>query len=68
MMGQACTQRQAMEVGTIRKPRQVVSIDDNCQLQAQYTKPCEGQELDSISGLGGWETWKSPKGSRHLGK
>lgn len=52
MMGQTCTQRQAMEVGAMWKPRQVVSLDDICQLQAQYIKLCGGQELESISGLG----------------
>lgn len=56
MTGQTCTQKQAMEVGAIRKPRQVVSLDDICQLQAQYTELCEGQESSSISGLGRRET------------
>lgn len=40
--------------------------DDICQLQAQYTKPCEGQEPYNISEDG--RPWKSPKRSRHLGK
>lgn len=45
-----------MEVGAIRKPRQVGSLDDICQLQAQYTEPCEGPESSSISELGRRET------------
>lgn len=55
-MGQTCTQRQAKEIGAIWKPRQVVSLDDICQLQAQHTKPCE-EELESIS-----ERWKTLEG------
>lgn len=56
MMGQTCIQRQAVEVGAIRKPRQVVSLDDICQLQAQYTESCKWPESSSISGLGRQET------------
>lgn len=41
---------------------------DICQLQAQYTKPCEGQEPDSISGLGNWETLEVTKRKQDLGK
>lgn len=57
-----------MEVGTIRKPRQVVSLDDICQLQAQYTEICEGQGSNRISGLGSWETLEVTKRKQASGK